>query len=241
MPKRPDRPQPTKEGERAGSGKSEAEGAANTGTKTTTTEETDLERVSKESYEAQIAYFRSIPWCAAHLEATERLSIVQPISRTLSLGPPVPHGLISRTLNTPSIIPAYVVFFTEPGGGDGSDALVAEVKAFFALGPMLNGWPGFCHGGIVCMMMDEIMGAVVEVNRHKGLMSAGSVVTSRLTIRFLKPVRTGTTEEPNVVLVRGRLAEVNGRKFILRATAEGEGGELLPEGESLFVEIRPRL
>ncbi|KAJ4302430.1 hypothetical protein N0V88_002574 [Collariella sp. IMI 366227] len=54
---------------------------------------------------AQIAYFRAIPWCAAHL-SSPNLTIDQSVARALK--PNALDTLISRTLNTAAAIPAYV-------------------------------------------------------------------------------------------------------------------------------------
>ncbi|KAK4034375.1 acyl-coenzyme A thioesterase THEM4 [Parachaetomium inaequale] len=195
---------------------------------------TDLHQANQAANAAQIAYFRAIPWCAAHLPPSPDLTIAQSQSRTLS--PTYEHALLARTLNNPAAIPAYIAFYPLPPS---PDTLVREVRAFLALGPLVNGWEGLCHGGVVATMLDETMAAVVDVNKRRGLMAqTAPMVTGRLAVTYLRPVRTGTVDKARVVLVVGRLARVEGRKYTLEGEVQEEGGEVLAKGESVFFELK---
>ncbi|KAK4122027.1 hypothetical protein N657DRAFT_657516 [Parathielavia appendiculata] len=205
------------------------------------TSEPDLQRANQDATAAQIAYFRAIPWCATLLSSPPghaRLIIAQPVTRRLRTTPE--HALICRMLNTPGAIPAYILFYTAPPT---PDSIICELSALVALGPMLNGWAGVCHGGVVAMLLDDMMGQVVVLNNERGLLGVdgGPMVTSRLETRFLKPVRTGMAQSANVVLVTGRLVKVEGRKYLLEAEVRGEDGEVLARGESVFVALRWKL
>jgi len=79
--------------------------------------------------------------------------------------------------------------------------------------PWVQGWVGITHGGIVCTVLDEVMNRLVY---ERG----GLAVTAELTIRFRKPVPTGTR-----VTVRGRLRGRRKRLF------EAEAEVVLPDGE----------
>lgn len=197
----------------------------------------DLQETNKRAHEADIAYFLAIPWCAAHLSAPNRVTHIQPLSRAIR-GESKAHALVARTLNAPGAIPAYITFYPTPAG---PDDLVPEMRAFWALGPMVNGWDGVCHGGLVALILDEAMGAVVSVNKDRGLLAKSTIVTARLAVGFSRPVWTGTAERPNVVLAIGRLAQMERRKYTLTATLQGEDGKILATGESLFVELKESL
>ncbi|KAK4138967.1 hypothetical protein BT67DRAFT_364516, partial [Trichocladium antarcticum] len=220
----------------------------------------------------QIAYFRAIPWCAAHLTASPNLIIAQSVSRELK--PPSSNldALFSRTLNTPDAIPAYITLHLPPpsesqpssssssssnaaGGSTGSTptlpALVTEVKSLVALGPMVNGWDGICHGGMVVTLLDEVMGQFFSINRDRGALGPAGmgggvpVMTGYLNTRFEKPVLTGGGGGggggDGVVMVVARLVRREGRKFFLEGEVSGEGGVVMARAESLFVMAREKL
>ncbi|AEO63640.1 uncharacterized protein THITE_2109173 [Thermothielavioides terrestris NRRL 8126] len=91
-----------------------------TATAAATTTTTSLEQANAAAAAAQIAFFRAIPWCAAHLAARPNLVIEQALSRRLGQGPG--DTLVSRTLNTPETVGAYVVFYERPRASASSPA-----------------------------------------------------------------------------------------------------------------------
>jgi acyl-coenzyme A thioesterase PaaI-like protein len=137
------------------------------------------------------------------------------------------------------------MFYTEPAD---PAQLVLEVQSLAALGPMVNGWDGICHGGIVVTLLDEAMGQLFAVNKMRGVMREMPVLTGWLNTRFMKPVRTGNGNKgagdgrgKGVVLVTARLVKWEGRKFWAEATVEGEDGAVLARADALFVQLRGRL
>ncbi|KAK4140200.1 acyl-coenzyme A thioesterase THEM4 [Dichotomopilus funicola] len=195
-------------------------------TKTQTTQTADtnnshdtmgLTKANTTATARQIAFFRTIPWCAALL-SNPSLVIDQAVSRYLTHTPR--DVLISRTLNRADAIPAYITFYSTgsatptpsqsqptattttpttpttpaPAHQTDKDGLIKEIHALLALGPALNGWEGLCHGGIVTTLLDEVMGQVFSVNRNEGRLPADGppALTGYLNTTFLKPVRTGT-------------------------------------------------
>ncbi|KAK4151166.1 acyl-coenzyme A thioesterase THEM4 [Chaetomidium leptoderma] len=198
-----------------------------------------LQQANAAATAAQIAYFRAIPWCAAHLSSLPDLVIDQAVSRRLSHS--ARDTLLSRTLNRPDAIPAYITFYS-PSSSISPPSLIREVKSFLALGPMLNGWEGICHGGMVVTLLDEVMGQVFAVNKTLGRMEGNPVMTGYLNTRFEKPVRTGgAAEKASVVMVTGRLVRQEGRKYWMEGDVQGEGGVVLARAESLFVMLRGKL
>lgn len=221
--------------------------------------ETDLDEVNRRAAAAEIAYFRAIPWCAALLsppnqqqqqqqQPQQQPVIVVDQSRSRRLKPDHQDTLISRTLNSPDAIPAYVTFYTPPP----PPALVREVHALVALGHMVNGFDGVCHGGLVATLLDEVMGQVFAANRERGALprlgpgpAAGApAMTAYLHTTYLRPVRTGRAGGPAaVVLVTARLVRRDGRKFWMEGEVRGEeeGRVLLARAEALFVMLREKL
>lgn len=202
-----------------------------------------LQQANSDAASAQIAHFRAIPWCAAHLSpegVTETPLIVdQSLSRVLQPAHDASHALVSRTLNTPAGIPAYIAFHPPPSA---PGAFVREVKALAALGPALNSWPGVCHGGIITMLVDEAIARVAEVNQRLGLMRKDVVVvTGGLNLKFLKPVRTGTVEKPRAVLITARLAKAEGRRYWVEADVSGPDGEVLVKADGVMVSVKAAL
>ncbi|KAK0629541.1 HotDog domain-containing protein [Bombardia bombarda] len=179
----------------------------------------------------EVAHFRSIPWCAAHLSASPNLVVEQAFSRTPK--DQYEDALLSQTLNRKGAIPAFVTFYTKPA--EARD-LVREVKAFLSLGPMVNGWAGICHGGIAMTILDEVMGQLPAVNKLRGNLPDIPLMTAYLNTTFVRPVRTPTT-----IMVTARLLKVEGRKQFADAVIEDEKGEVLAKAEALFVMLKAKL
>ncbi|KAH6627211.1 hypothetical protein B0J18DRAFT_456279 [Chaetomium sp. MPI-SDFR-AT-0129] len=198
-------------------------------------ETTDLTKANTTATARQIAFFRTIPWCAALL-SNHSLVIDQAVSRYLTHTPR--DVLISRTLNRPDAIPAYITFYSRnvssphsahpapsstppPANPAEEPPLIKEIYALLALGPALNGWEGLCHGGIVTTLLDEVMGQVFSVNRNEGRLPADGppALTGYLNTRFVKPVRTGTALQGDFWREGGEAAEGVGED---KAGAAGE-------------------
>jgi len=82
-----------------------------------------------------------------------------------------------------------------------------------------GGAPGFLHGGLVATVLDEVLG-------HVGIAAGAIVVTSSLTIRYLKPTPLDQPLRAEGWLVRreGRSWHTAGRILAGdRVTAEAEG------------------
>jgi acyl-coenzyme A thioesterase PaaI-like protein len=121
------------------------------------------------------------------------------------------------------------------GGGRLSPAAVgldirregpAAIVAAVTVDHMFQGPPGRVHGGVLAMLIDELMGTV---NRMIGQRA----YTARLTVHFraAAPIATELT-------FRAWLDGQHGRKVTLRA--EGKvGSEVFVEADGLFVVPRP--
>jgi uncharacterized protein (TIGR00369 family) len=97
----------------------------------------------------------------------------------------------------------------------------------FCLGEEYQGGPGFLHGGIVALLLDEAMG---KLNRFRNVRA----VTAELTVEYLKPVRVG--EEITVEAFEvGR----DGRNLIHGGEIRGAAGAVLARGRGRFVAVDP--
>ncbi len=102
-----------------------------------------------------------------------------------------------------------------------------RIHGRFRLGAEYCGGPGFIHGGIIAVLLDEAMGKVSRFRQVRA-------VTAELVIEYLKFV--GVDED---LIVEAREVERNGR--VLQRTGEirNTSGELLARGRGRFVEIDP--
>ncbi len=97
------------------------------------------------------------------------------------------------------------------------------VTATCTVDPMFAGPPERTHGGMLALVIDEVMGAL---NRMRG----SQAFTVNLSIDY----RAGTPlDEP--LQFRTWLHNIDGRKITLRATGHS-GDELCVEAEGLFIE-----
>lgn len=136
-----------------------------------------------------------------------------------------PHNFTGGTLMGEDKIPVPPLTF---GTRNGS-ALVSIQY----LGNSLCGHPGVVHGGMLATLMDEGLARCCfpALPNKVG-------VTASLTINYRKPCRAGqyVVLKAETTKVEGRKAWVKGRLETL--PADGSEGELLVEGEALFVEPR---
>ena len=112
----------------------------------------------------------------------------------------------------------------KPGNENG------EAVAEFRPDADLEGYGGVVHGGLVGTVLDEVM---VWAARY----AAGTAaVTAEMTVRYLKPVRTG-----GLYVGRGRVLENKGRLILTEGTLTDEKGEVFARAQAkLFaVKIEP--
>jgi acyl-coenzyme A thioesterase PaaI-like protein len=97
------------------------------------------------------------------------------------------------------------------------------------LGPAYEGPPGFLHGGMSGLLMDQVLGAAAIAAGRWGM-------TARLELDYRRPV---PLERP--LLLRGRVAEDAGRKVVVTGTialADAPDQHLV-EARGVFVAPRP--
>jgi acyl-coenzyme A thioesterase PaaI-like protein len=97
-------------------------------------------------------------------------------------------------------------------------------KAWF--GKKTMGPPGHVHGGAMAAALDEAMGAVCWMNEFK-------TVAATISVKFIAmlPLETET-------ILESRIDRVEGRKIFTRANLTNPGGQVVAEGEGLFIVLK---
>lgn len=95
---------------------------------------------------------------------------------------------------------------------------------------MHQGAPGLAHGGVLALVMDELLGSCNWLLHWKS-------VTARLEIDFTRPVPVGTT-----LALFAEGLKVERRKFYVRGEArlDSPDGEVCVRSEAMFVRIAAR-
>ncbi|KAK1825814.1 Verlamelin biosynthesis protein B [Podospora conica] len=185
-----------------------------------------------------VAHFLAIPWCRTLITASPTLQVHPCITRTPK--PDHEEALMGTTLNSPSAVAGFILFYELPAPAP-TPAILTSVSALLTLGPLLNGWRGVCHGGIIMTVLDEVLGQIPALNRERGAVPDLTTLTAYLNTRFEAPVRTDEAPGGKTVLVRARLTRHEGRKMWIEGEMEDEGGRVLARAEALFVQIKEKL
>ena len=99
------------------------------------------------------------------------------------------------------------------------------IRGRFRLGDEYSGGPGFLHGGIIAVLLDEAMG---KVNRFRGVRA----VTAELKVEYLRPVPVGQE-----IIVEAHEVEANGRNLFHEGEIRTTQGLVLARGRGRFVDI----
>jgi acyl-coenzyme A thioesterase PaaI-like protein len=174
------------------------------------------------------AYFERIPWCAELLKDPEIVITAADAREYKDNSEGVFFG---KTLKTDDTVRACLTFYKRPASSP--PTAVKEVNTLLSLNYGLNGMPHVAHGGLVATIVDEVMGILLaSFNESIGYI-ASPIATADLTVTYLKPVAT-----PQTVLVRARLREARGRKYVTESTVEDSSGTVLAKAKALWIELR---
>ncbi|KAK0751123.1 HotDog domain-containing protein [Schizothecium vesticola] len=195
------------------------------------------------------AHFRAIPWCRRLLDDPALLHSVIVDRRPL---PTSEASFVRRVMNSGRTVRACVTFFrTVTGlgivGGEASPMPVSRsmrllggggrengeddkrspflvVSALLDLGMDLCGYRDTLHGGLFAVLMDEVMGTAANHQAEHG------AYTGQFTTVFRRPIAL-----PQIVVVRGRVARVEGRKIYACGTIEGSDGAIFAEADGIWI------
>ncbi|TDZ39361.1 Acyl-coenzyme A thioesterase THEM4 [Colletotrichum spinosum] len=178
-------------------------------------------------------HFASIPWCSKLLAKFDNPSSVVQVSENRTILPTRENSYVGGTLNTPETVAAWLVLYRRPLAPDWK---VDELCSLLTFKEGLIGFPDTAHGGVVALVLDEVTGIHIVAQRPPGTPPNKDFRTAYLNTTFLRPVPA-----PGTVLVRSRIARIEGRKNFVAAQIEDENGEVLAKAEVLYVSIRNKL
>ena len=93
----------------------------------------------------------------------------------------------------------------------------------FRLGEEYQGGSGFLHGGIIALLLDEVMSKATRFH-------SVSAVTAELRVEYKRPIAANAE-----IVVEGFVARREGRQLYHEGEIRNEAGELLARGEGRFV------
>ena len=102
-----------------------------------------------------------------------------------------------------------------------------RVRGMFRIPEAFQGGAGIVHGGIVALLLDEVMS---KVNRFQ----SDRAVTGELSVRYLKPVPVDED-----LIVEGWEAERSGRKIVREGEIRDASGVVLARGRGIFISVDP--
>lgn len=114
------------------------------------------------------------------------------------------------------------------------DSILPMEQCFLiSVGDGVDGATGRAHGGFNSLILDHISGH----SAHFANPADFSPATATLTTDYKAPIST-----PCIILARGWIIEVNGRKIWVRSVIEDGDGKVLAAGKALFIAARtPKL
>jgi uncharacterized protein (TIGR00369 family) len=105
------------------------------------------------------------------------------------------------------------------------DDLRQRIVGRFQLGEDFHGGSGFLHGGIIAVLLDEVMSKACRFHGEHA-------VTADLRVEYLKPIRVNQE-----IVVEGFVARRDGRQLYHEGEIRNGAGDLLARGQGRFVVI----
>lgn len=187
---------------------------------------------SRLGVEAAIRKIHAIPWCQKLLHSPY-YGTVSFETRRRKLDSQE-HEFFAHTLFTPETIPYCISLARKPNdyGSAPGDHEYDDLATIFMLEYGLNGHKQTLHGGMGPVLLDEVMGLLLDQSTilRKMFFTASMTVQYRRTI----PI-------PTVVLCRALLVGRKGRKVQVRSIIENGKGIVYLEADALFIEAAQKL
>ena len=102
-----------------------------------------------------------------------------------------------------------------------------RITGRFQIGGDYQGGSGFLHGGIIALLLDEVMS---KASRFHG----EHAVTADLRVEYLRPIRVDQE-----IVIEGFVARRDGRQLYHEGEIRNATGDLLARGQGRFVVIDP--
>ncbi|KJZ72290.1 hypothetical protein HIM_08331 [Hirsutella minnesotensis 3608] len=204
-------------------------------------------------FDAAVAHFTSIPWCATLLGVSASSSL-QESSRVCD-GAAIPFipqcfnplsdrhdQLVGVTLGqNPHALRHMLCFFRPDDENHLTDPErpIARVSALFALGDGLSGYEGVLHGGMAATLMDETFGAINELNTalsKAGPLYSASSVTASLDISFRRPI-----PDQGNICITAWVESITGRKTVMSCELTGADGKVLTSAKSTWIALKSKM
>ena len=104
----------------------------------------------------------------------------------------------------------------------------ARVTCHTNLGSRFAGPPGYCHGGIIATLLDEVM---AKLNKLHGVIA----VTGHLSVEYRRPVPLG---QP--IRLEAREVRVSGRRRFREGEIVNQRRQVLARGTGTFITVDPK-
>src|SRR5215470_135767 len=105
------------------------------------------------------------------------------------------------------------------------DTETGRAAGKFVLGARYGGGAGFVHGGVIAILLDEVMGKISKLSEERA-------VTAELNIEYRKPVPTDAE-----IVVSGWQESEKGRNRFRVGEIHDSAGNLLARGRGRFVVV----
>ncbi|KAG9254308.1 HotDog domain-containing protein [Emericellopsis atlantica] len=189
----------------------------------------------KDLYSSNVEHFQSTE-ATAPLFKQDTIPVILP-----AFNAPFPHReqFFSKTLRHDEGLTHMLSLFTRQGDNvENPETIVKEMYTLATVERGLSGAPNMLHGGVIMSLVDEAMGALIEINRalgKKGEVFTGLGVTAGLQINFIKPIFVGTT-----VTAKATMEGSSGRKMNVKCEVTDEAGDVAVRCSSVWVAIKPK-
>ncbi|OPY31328.1 MAG: Thioesterase superfamily protein [Methanomassiliicoccales archaeon PtaU1.Bin124] len=101
-----------------------------------------------------------------------------------------------------------------------------KARIEYVVRPEHTGYPGILHGGVTCVLFDEVM-------YHAVSMVGVVAVLAKIAVEYKRPARNG-----DLLLAEAEIVERKGRKIEAAAILiERQKGDILAEARALFIEV----
>jgi uncharacterized protein (TIGR00369 family) len=107
------------------------------------------------------------------------------------------------------------------------DDAARRIRGRFRVGAAYQGGSGMAHGGIIALLLDEVMAKVSRFTQDRA-------VTGELTVKYLKPVPVDED-----IVVEGWEVERSGRNIFREGEIRDPSGAVLAKGRGHFIAIDP--
>ncbi|KAK2001544.1 thioesterase superfamily protein [Colletotrichum falcatum] len=179
-----------------------------------------------------VGEIEALPWCR---DLLTRPGVITFTPQSRDPENTNPHDrFFGKTLNHSEGIPACVSFYSESPG----KSVITELSILFALSQGVDGYPSVAHGGMIAVLIDEVLGVLIQRNmdtERDDPVFKMNTVTSSMDIKYLRPITT-----PGVVLGVGQIKEIRGKRILLGAVVKDSNGVDLVTCDSVWIGI-PRV